>query len=236
MKLFPGLWDCKTRKKDNRMKKQFIINALVVLMALSPIAYLLLSWDFIPETFTTRFEFEKPFEKIQTRQELLTATLLLALTAAVLYILMRNLKRVDPKVNDATPKAAFHKLGLSITLFLTIMNFFFISAVKNDWTINTPIVIAFTGLLVLMAGNYMNNLKPNYFAGIRLPWTLNDPENWRKTHLLAGKLWFAGGIVLIIISFLLPEYLLIPSLVAMFVVIVIIPSIYSYLIYRKKLQ
>jgi hypothetical protein len=218
------------------MKRQFIINALVVLVALSPIAYLLISWDSIPEIFTTRIELEKPFAETQTRQELLVATITLGLTGAVLYILMRNLKKVDPKVNDATPKAAFHKLGLTITLFLVILNYFFISSVKNEWIINTPVLVAFTGLLIAMVGNYMNNLKPNYFAGIRLPWTLNDPENWRRTHSLAGKLWFAGGILLIITGFLLPEYLLIPFLVSVFVVIVVVPGIYSYRIYRRKLN
>ena len=218
------------------MKKQFIINALVVLVALSPIAYLLISWDAIPETFTTRIDFQKRFEETQTRQELLVTTISLALGGAVLYILMRNLKRVDPKVNDATPKSAFHKLGLTITLFLVMLNYFFISAVKYEWIINTSILMAFIGLLVAMMGNYMNHLRPNYFAGIRLPWTLNDAENWRKTHALAGRLWFAGGILLIITSFLLPEYLLIPFLVTVFVVIVIIPCIYSYRIYKSKLQ
>jgi len=218
------------------MKKQFIINALVVLIALSPIAYLLISWDSIPESFTTKIELKKRFEEIQTRQELLVATLSLALTGAVLYILMRNLKRLDPKVNDATPKTAFHKLGLTITLLLVILYYFFISSVKNEWIINTPVLMSFIGLLISMVGNYMNNIKPNYFAGIRLPWTLNDPENWRRTHSLAGKLWFAGGILLILTSFLLPEYVLIPLIVTVFMVIVIIPGIYSYRIYRRKLQ
>jgi hypothetical protein len=204
------------------MKRQFIINALVVLAALSPIGYLLISWDSIPESFTTKFEFEKPFEETQTRQELLVTTISLALASAVLYILMRNLKKVDPKVNNATPKSAFHKLGLTITLFLVILNYFFVSSVKYEWIVNTPVLGAFIGLLTTLVGNYINNIKPNYFAGIRLPWTLNDPENWRRTHLLAGKLWFAGGILLIITSFLLPEYLLIPFIVAVFVVIVII--------------
>lgn len=218
------------------MKRQFIINSLVVLAALSPIGYLLISWDSIPETFTTRVEFKKPFIETQTRRELLVATITLALTGALLYILMRNLKKVDPKVNDATPKTAFHKLGLTITLFLVILNYFFISSVKNEWVINTPVLVAFVGLLIAMVGNYMNNLKPNYYAGIRLPWTLNDPDNWRRTHSLAGKLWFAGGVLLILTSFLLPEYLLIPFIVTVFAVIVIIPGIYSYFIHRRKLQ
>lgn len=236
MRSLHGSWDYKKRKKNKFMKKQFIINLLIVLIALSPMAYLLIVWDSIPETFVTKFELSQTFEKVQSRDTLLTATIAISLVSALLYLLMRNLKKVDPKVSDDTPKSAFHKLGLIITLFFVILNFFLILTAKNAWTISTNMAVAFFGLLVVFIGNYMNNIKPNYIAGIRLPWTLNDHDNWRKTHRLASKLWFAGGLVLIIISFLLPENLLIPSMITMLVVLVIIPSVYSYRIYRNKLS
>ena len=218
------------------MKKQLIINVLIVLIALSPIGYLLIVWHSIPESFIIKFEFNQTFEKVQSRSTLLIATMILSVTSALLYLVMRNLKKIDPKVNDVTPKSSFHKLGLIITLFLVILNYFFILSAKNDWTISTNIAVAFFGLLVVFIGNYMNNLKPNYVAGIRLPWTLNDHENWRRTHRLASKLWFTGGIVLIIISFILSKTLLIPIMIGLLVVLVLIPSIYSYRIYRSKLS
>src|SRR3979411_446215 len=108
------------------MKKQFLVNLLIVVIALSPIGYLFIAWHSIPDTFVTRFEFSQTFEKIQSRSTLLTATLVLSGVSALLYLLMRNLKKVDPKVNDDTPKSSFHKLGLIITLFLVILNYFFI--------------------------------------------------------------------------------------------------------------
>jgi uncharacterized membrane protein len=94
--------------------------------------------------------------------------------------------------------------------------------------------IAFFGVLVMIIGNYMNSLKPNYVAGIRLPWTLKDPENWRKTHQLAAKLWFVGGMLLIVSSFLLSKEFLIPFTIFLLVVLVVIPGIFSYEIYRRK--
>ena len=217
------------------MKKQFLVNLVIVLIALSPMGYLFLTWDSIPATFVTKFEFNQSFEKIQSRNTLLTATIVLSAVSALLYLLMRNLKKIDPNVSDDTPKSSFHKLGLIITLFLVIVNYFLILSAKNGWTINTNIAIAFLGLLVMLIGNYMNNLKPNYFAGIRLPWTLKDHDNWRKTHRLASKMWFTGGILLIIISFLLPKTFLIPVMITLMVVLVVIPSIYSYNIHRSKL-
>ena len=218
------------------MKKQSIANWLVIALAISPLVYLFFSWQSIPEKFVTRFEFSQAIEKIQSRNSLLIATIVQSVLSILLYLLMQNLKRIDPKVNEATPKSSFNKLGLSITIFLIILNFFIIQTAKSGWVINANIGSGFFGVLIILIGNYMNNLKPNYIAGIRLPWTLNDPENWRRTHQLAGKLWFAAGILLVIISFLLPKNILIPTMIALLALIVIIPSLYSYRIYRNKLS
>ena len=218
------------------MKKQLVVNLVILLVALSPIGYLFIVWDSIPPTFVTKFELNKSFERIQNREELLIASGILAVVTGLLYLLLRNLKKFDPKVNETTPKSSFHKLGIIVTVFLVAMNYFLILSAKNSWIINTKTVLVFFGLLVLLMGNYMNNLKPNYITGIRLPWTLNDPDNWRRTHQLAAKLWFAAGVLLIILALALPENLLIPFMIAVFITIVVIPGIYSYRIYRSKLS
>ncbi len=216
------------------MKRQSVINLVIVLLAFSPVLYLFIAWSSIPETFVTKFELNRAFEKIQSRKTLLIATVILSIASAFFYLLMRNLKSVDPKVTGETPDYSFHKLGFFITLFLVAMNYFLILSAKNALIINTSVATLFFGLLVVIIGNYMNNLKPNYIAGIRLPWTLNDPENWRKTHQLAGKLWFVGGIILIIVSFLLPKQFLIPLMIILIIGLVVIPGVYSYRIYRRK--
>jgi len=218
------------------MKKQLIVNIVILLLALSPIGYLLIVWDSIPLTFVTKFEINRSLEKIQTRDQLLIASIIFGVVAALLYLLMRNLKIFDPKVDESTPKSSFHKLGIITTVFLVSLNYFIILSARNAWVVNTKTVLVFFGLLVLLMGNYMNNLKPNYLAGIRLPWTLKDPDNWRRTHQLAAKLWFAGGVLLIILGLALPEKLLIPFMIVVLVTIVVIPGIYSYRIYRNKLS
>src|SRR6185436_9177277 len=108
------------------MKKQYIKNLLVIVLAISPLVYLYFSWQAIPEKFVTKFEFSQAIEKIQSRNSLLIATIVQSVLSILLYLLMRNLKRIDPKVNEATPKSSFNKLGLSITIFLIILNFFII--------------------------------------------------------------------------------------------------------------
>ena len=64
-----------------------------------------------------------------------------------------------------------------------------------------------TCLLVffVVLGNYLGNLRPNYFVGIRTPWTLENPETWRATHRLGGRLMFFGALILLVAQFFLSE-------------------------------
>ena len=218
------------------MKKSHVINLIMIVIALSPLGFLLIMWEAIPVTFITRFELNKVIEEIQSRKELLIAVCVLSVLSVLLYLLMRNIRRIDPKVNESTPKSAFHKMGIIVILFLAVFNYFLILSAKNEWTVDMRIFIAVFGLLMVLMGNYMNNIKPNYFAGIRLPWTLNDPINWQRTHRLAGKLWFAGGMILMIGSFVFAKSILVPFAVTVLVLLVVIPGIYSYKLYRNKLN
>lgn len=95
----------------------------------------------------------------------------------------------------------------------------------------TTIAMLLCGVILIVVGNYMPKAKQNYTVGIKLPWTLHDTENWNKTHRLAGFLWVIGGILFLVAAFLPGGAIL---TVAIAVVMVLIPTVYSYLLYRKK--
>ena len=211
-----------------------IFNVLVLFFALSPLAYLLLVWGSVPETIITRFTIDEPIEKEQSRQTLLIGTIVVSIAAAGVYLLMRNLKKIDPKVKSGTPTSGFKRMGLSITVFLVLLNYFFILSAVHTWEVSKKALFIFLGLLLAILGNYMNNIKPNFFAGIRLPWTLSSEDNWRQTHHLAAKLWFICGIALALMSWFLPETALKPVFITTVVLIVLIPGIYSYLLFKNK--
>ena len=88
----------------------------------------------------------------------------------------------------------------------------------------------FMGALFVIIGNYMPKCKQSYTIGIKIPWTLNDEENWNKTHRMAGFLWVIGGVVIMATAFLGTFQLLFVVLIPM----VIIPFVYSYLLYKKN--
>ncbi len=91
-----------------------------------------------------------------------------------------------------------------------------------------PLTIFF---LLMLIGNYMGNIRPNYFVGIKVPWTLNSDEVWIRTHKMAGKLWFWGSLVAIGLYFVVDkfEWVMVPLLV----ILVVVPIVYSYVIYKK---
>lgn len=92
------------------------------------------------------------------------------------------------------------------------------------------------GLMFAFIGNYMNNIKPNYFAGLRLPWTLSSDDNWRRTHQMAGKLWFWGGLSAAILSLIIPSPFSIIVFFLILSVLVIIPIVYSYRIFKNEFR
>ncbi|HCC34853.1 MAG TPA: hypothetical protein DEQ02_04180 [Ruminococcaceae bacterium] len=98
-----------------------------------------------------------------------------------------------------------------------------------------PIVMISTllvGILMVIIGNYLPKSRQNYTIGIKLPWTLNDADNWNKTHRLAGYLWIIGGLLLIACNFLLRGAIAQLSVTAIIVAMLILtPILYSYMQY-----
>lgn len=91
------------------------------------------------------------------------------------------------------------------------------------------VIPLFLGILIIAIGNYLPKIKRNYTMGIKLPWTLNSDENWRRTHRLGGICFIIVGFSLILSVFLKSE---IVFLVPLFLG-AIIPAIYSYYLYTK---
>lgn len=62
----------------------------------------------------------------------------------------------------------------------------------------TRLVFSLVGIVFVIAGNYMPKNQPNAAAGYRFSWILNDVNIWKRTHLLAGKLWVLVGFIMML--------------------------------------
>ncbi|MFG6147642.1 SdpI family protein [Halobacillus sp. B23F22_1] len=156
---------------------------------------------------------------------------LLMLGMAALLVL---LPKIDPN------KANFKKFSTSYQMIVhVILVFLFLLHVVTlgynlGWAIDISLVIfPAVGCLFIVLGIFMPRIQPNYFMGIRTPWTLADDKTWRKTHELGGKVFVLAGVLILLVSFLPGSYKLISFLVIIIIMIFLL-MISSYRYFKKS--
>lgn len=213
-----------------------IFRVIIWPIMIAPAIYLWLRWKSIPETVPMHYNIRGEVDRYGSRNELVLLVGVLTVVSIGTYLLLRNVHRFDPKKKfTGKNRGTMDNLAIGVSIFLAGMNAMMIYYCSHPGVeIKTNLVLAAVGLLFAFIGNYMHSLKPNYFAGIRLPWTLENEDNWKQTHALAGKLWFAGGLLLAVIALASGPTATFIALFVILAVIVLIPAIFSYRLFRKQ--
>jgi uncharacterized membrane protein len=89
------------------------------------------------------------------------------------------------------------------------------------------------GVLFIVLGNYLTRVEPNWFVGIRTPWTLSSDTVWRKTHRTGGWLMVIGGLV-VASSAILPQGAFLPLFITAIVIMAVIPIVQSYVLWKRE--
>lgn len=208
------------------MKRDKLIQELVIIVfTLLPILYLVVNWNILPESMPIHFDVHGDPNGYGSR-------MVYVWMPVGLYFLMLLLPRIDPrKANYKVFEGSYYKLRLILALFIGLINAGVIWGVINNSNAIHKFLPASIFLMFMLIGNYMGNFRPNYFVGIKVPWTLNSDEVWIRTHKLAGKLWFWGGLAGIVLYFITErlDWVIIP----LTILLVLVPMVYSYIIYQK---
>jgi uncharacterized membrane protein len=209
----------------------FIQPILTIIFALLPFAYLAYVWDTLPEKVATHFGIDGQPDAFGTKNDLFLPISILVGCSLFVYILMKNIHKIDPKQAAKLPSDTFEKLGFITIVFMSLLSIYIVhSSISNQ---TGSFLFTIVGLLFMAMGNLMHSLKQNYFAGFKLPWTLNDADNWRKTHQLGSKIWFAGGLCILILSLLLPIKIVLMSSMFLVAIMVIVPIYYSFQLFKN---
>jgi len=159
--------------------------------------------------------------------------LLLPIISLGLYLLLLVLPLFDPgKANYRTFAGAYNLIRLTITLFLSaIYAVGVLVSLGYHVDMNTVIGLAM-GLLFIVLGNVMGKIRPNWFVGVRTPWTLSSKLSWTKTHRLAGWLFIVMGLLAVAWAISQSAWML-GLMIAVDFACGITMVVYSYLVYRK---
>ncbi|MBZ4687378.1 MAG: hypothetical protein PWQ96_205 [Clostridia bacterium] len=148
------------------------------------------------------------------------------------YILMVFLPRIDPqRTNYSKFPRAYNVVMVGLVLFfLSLYTITLLAAFNYPIDVGRFVRIAI-GILFVAMGNYMTQIRHNYFFGIKTPWTLASETVWRKTHRLGGILYVGAGI-LILSSILTSDKVGFVITIGSVIAVIIISTIYSYLIFK----
>ncbi len=213
------------REYWNKHKKMMLITSLVILL---PILGGVLLWDKLPDQIPFHWNIQGQVDNWVTRP---VAVFVMPFVLLGFQWLCFFASGWDPKHRNINQKV----LGLVLWI-IPVMNILlnvmvYLSALDRRVDISVVIPLFF-GALFVVIGNYIPKCKQSYTLGIKLPWTLNDEQNWNATHRLAGKLWVFGGL-LTMLTALLPPVAAFATMMGILLVMVAVPTVYSYRYYKK---
>jgi len=202
--------------------KTLIITSVVILL---PVLAGILLWNQLPDPMPSHWNASGEVDGWSSKPFAIFGLPLILLAAQWLCVLGTA---ADPKKNNH-PEKILH-LVLWIVPVLSVVMHTFVYLIALGYGVRMEVVMpVLIGVIFTIIGNYMPKCKQNYTIGIKIPWTLNNEENWNKTHRFAGWLWTACGLVIMLTGFFGGFWVfLIITLLMVFA-----PIIYSYMLHRR---
>ncbi len=115
----------------------------------------------------------------------------------LIYLLMLLAPILDPKREKYVNfKKTYHIVKFAMIIFMGFIYFIASSAALNSEVRVGEFIPLLVGFLFVFIGNYLGKIRPNWFMGIRTPWTLSSETVWNKTHRLGGKIFMLSGFII----------------------------------------
>ncbi|MCS6952828.1 MAG: SdpI family protein [Bryobacterales bacterium] len=113
-----------------------------------------------------------------------------------LVVLFWAIPRVDPWRRNFSEFLRYYDVLVVLLLVFLLAVQVFVITWNLGWRFHPAAVIAVgVGCLVYYTGVVCAHARPNWFVGVRTPWTLVSESVWYKTHKRAAPLLKAAGIV-----------------------------------------
>ncbi|MBQ4046534.1 MAG: SdpI family protein [Lachnospiraceae bacterium] len=206
-------------------KKTIILTTLITLLP-ALIGFIL--WNKLPDQMPIHFNFGGQADNYSSK---LFAVLGLPCIIMIFHLIVVFATMADPHNPQVSSK--LNRLVLWICPLVSLFTAFLIYSAALGRNLDVNMITGIMmGLLFVIIGNYLPKTRHNYTIGIRIPTTLNSEENWEKTHRMAGPVWVAGGLIVLISAFLGTAGTII--MLITLCVISITPLVYSIRLAKKQ--
>jgi uncharacterized membrane protein len=186
------------------------------------------SWQRLPEQIPTHWNLQG---EVDGQGSKLVGLLLLPLTVVGIYVAMLLMPFVDPgRANYQNFTTTYNVMRLLIVAFLAAVYLATLAAAFGFAVNVKQVSFLGAGVMCMFIGNYLGKIRPNWFVGVRTPWTLSSRKSWNKTHRLASWLFMLIGVLFAVGAFLQNVWMLTTLLVVSGACVVLIIA-YSYVVY-----
>ena len=202
--------------------KTLVISSVLILL---PVLVGLILWNQLPEQLPTHWNAAGEVDGWSSKPFAIFGLPLILLAMQWLCVAGTF---ADPKRNNHSGKILHLVLWIIPVLNAVLSVLTYAAAMGKDVQMEVVMPV-FIGLVLAIVGNYLPKCKQNYTIGIKIPWTLNSEENWNKTHRFAGVIWVIGGLAILVTGLFGLLWAFLPITLLM----VLVPTVYSFLLYRK---
>jgi uncharacterized membrane protein len=151
-----------------------------------------------------------------------------------LYLLLLGLPSIDPKKENYKLFSPAYHIFKNVIILVLFGIYLLTGFAGLGYHVNIGLWIpAIIGVMFIILGFYMEKLKLNWMMGFRNMWTLSSEKVWDKTNRLAGKLFMVSGLLIGITS-ILPPHFVIPVFILAVLLIIIVPTVFSYIWYQQE--
>ena len=200
-----------------------------ILLIVAAVAATILYYPKLPETMTTHWSVSGEPNGFSSR---LWGAWMLPVIMAAVWLIMRAIPHIDPrKANYEKFSGMYDALVILILAFMLAMHIVLLMAATGAPIRMERVVMPSVGVFIAIMGILIPKAHPNWFVGIRTPWTLTSDLSWERTHKIGGTLFVILGVLMVASSFVAPETA-IWILVAAALGIVVFLFAYSYQVWK----
>lgn len=211
--------------------KNFILrNWLAIVFLAIPFIAIPFVWPMLPEVIPIHWNFSGEADGFASKA---VGLILLPLINVALFLLLGVIGKIDPKGKAGNMEKVMQVIRTLMAAFLTCLFFFMVYYSLYPGIFDVQALLYLILVVFLVLGNYMGKLRPNYFVGIRTPWTLNNDTIWYRTHRMAGSLWVLASVIMMVLGGIVSSYTFKILFFVYVGLLVLIPVIHSYLEFRK---
>ena len=209
---------------------------LVLMLIGIPFLYAYYLYPNLPNKIPIHFNIEGKVDGWGSRESIFLMPFVMGLVSVFVFFTLTNIKKIDPKRKASVDNGIYKIFALFTVVFLTCLSIVILYGTAHLEIKISQLLVPLLGIAFAGMGIYMPKLKQNYFLGFKLPWTLDNEENWNATHKLAGKIWLVGGLLQALLAIFLKGQALFIAFIFITSVMVLIPVAYSFWMFKKNTQ